>query len=290
LPARRSTRKIAAVADLLRPDLRDALAAWAERVRGNREQAERFREAPERPDFYAPVASVFKADPHRTDEAALDLLLSLVDPGDTWLDIGAGGGRYALPLALRAKEVVAVDPSDGMLAILREAMDEHDIGNVRIVQSRWPMADAPQADVALIAHVGYDIEEIGPFLDAMEASARRLCVAVLLDRAPSAAAEPFWPPVHGEERVALPALREFLVLQLARGRLCEVRLTAREAMSYPNPEMVVSFLRQQLFIEPDGEKDRLLQRLVAERATERGGRYGLAWAPTPLGIVSWRPR
>jgi SAM-dependent methyltransferase len=280
---------MAAVTDALTLSPVDALAAWAARVRANREQAERFRESPERPDFYAPVASVFKADPRRTNEPALDLLLGLVEPGETWLDIGAGGGRYALPLALRTSEVIALDPSEGMLAILREGMAEHGIGNVRIIQSRWPMANAPQADVALMAHVGYDIEELGPFLDAMEAAARRLCVVIMLDRAPAAAAEPFWPAVHGEARHPLPALREFLVVQLARGRLCEVRLSSREAPSYPSPELAAAFLRQQLFIDADGAKDRLLKKAVEERFSERDGRFGFAWQPTPLGIVSWQP-
>lgn len=275
--------------DPLRPTASEALAAWAARVRANCEQAERFREAPERPDFCAPVASVFKADPHRTGEVALDILRSMVIPGETWLDIGAGGGRYALPLARLAREVIAVDPSAGMLAILRESMAENGIANVRVMEGRWPVAEPVEAEVTLIAHVSYDIEEIGPFLDAMEASARRLCVAVLLDRAPSAAAEPFWPPVHGEERVPLPALREFLALQLARGRLCEVRLTTREPLSYPDRELVPRFLRQQLFIEPGGEKDRRLEAAIDAVLTEREGRFAFSWEPTPLGIVSWAP-
>ena len=97
-----------------------------------------MREAPAGADFYAPVAAAFKADPHRTDEPALDVLRSMVQPGETWLDIGAGGGRYALPIALLAREVIAVDPSDGMLAVLRESQDEAHITNVRTVQSRWP--------------------------------------------------------------------------------------------------------------------------------------------------------
>ena len=60
------------MADALRPTEEEALAAWAARVRANREQAERVREAPERPDFYAPVAAAFKADPRRTDEPLLE--------------------------------------------------------------------------------------------------------------------------------------------------------------------------------------------------------------------------
>jgi SAM-dependent methyltransferase len=275
--------------DGLNPSKEETLAAWAKRVRENREQAERFREGPERVDFYSPTASVFKADPLRTDEAALDILRAMARPNESWLDIGAGGGRYALPLARVVREVIAVEPSQAMRSILRQSMVEYGINKIRVIEERWPMKGPPVADVALVSHVGYDIEDIGPFLDAMEASARRLCVAVLLDTAPSTIPNPFWQRIHGESRIPLPALREFLILQLSRGRLCEVRLTTRKAVSYPNRERMLSFLRQQLFIEPGGEKDRLLEQLVKERAIEQEGRFGLSWKETALGIVSWAP-
>jgi SAM-dependent methyltransferase len=275
--------------DALKPTPEEALQAWAARVRGNREQAERVREAPERPDFYAPIASVFAADPHRTDEPTLDLLRSMVQPGETWLDIGAGGGRYALPLALLANEVIALDPSNGMLDVLRASMAEHDVRNVRILQSRWPSEESVHADVCLISHVGYDIEAIGPFLDAMEASARRICVAVLLARSPASAAEPFWPAVHGEPRVPLPALPEFLALLLARGKLFEVHLGARPPLGYPSLDALVAFLRQQLFVEPGSAKDRLLQELAREHVRQADGRFWLSSGATPLGVVTWKP-
>ena len=49
-----------------------------------REQAERFRET-QSPDFYAPVSSLFVADPRRTDEPALAALLATAAPA-----LGAG--------------------------------------------------------------------------------------------------------------------------------------------------------------------------------------------------------
>lgn len=267
-----------------------ALVAWAVRVRGNRQQAERVRERSERPDFYAPVASAFKADPRRTDELPLDYLRSLVEPGETWLDIGAGGGRYALPIALLAREVIALDPSEGMLDVLREGMSEFHVPNIRIINSRWPMEHPPRADVALIAHVGYDIEEIGPFLDAMEAAASRLCVAILLAESPAQAAASFWPAIHGEDRIALPALPEFLALQLARGRLCSVWLSERQPAHYHDTAGALRFLRQQLFIEPDGPKDLRLQELVNDFIGAGHEGFSIAREPTPLGVVTWAPR
>src|SRR5437868_13409163 len=110
--------------DALRPTAEAALGAWAARVRANREQVEQFREASPS-DFYAPVAGMFRADPRRTDEPALNFLRSLLEPNDVVLDIGAGGGRYALPVALVALEVIALDPSPGMLEVLRQGMAEH---------------------------------------------------------------------------------------------------------------------------------------------------------------------
>src|ERR1051326_6470475 len=101
------------MADALRPSPEQALLAWAERVRANREQGEHFREATPT-DFYAPIAGLFRADPRRSDDPALEALRAIVRPTDTLLDIGAGGGRYALPLALECREVIAIDPSDGM--------------------------------------------------------------------------------------------------------------------------------------------------------------------------------
>ena len=46
-------------------------AAWAERVRANRDQAERLRETTTG-DHYAPISSLFVADPRRTDEPVVD--------------------------------------------------------------------------------------------------------------------------------------------------------------------------------------------------------------------------
>jgi len=276
--------------DVLRPAAADALRAWADRVRANRAQAERVREGEPPRDFYAAVASDFRADPRRTDEPALAHLCSLVRPGETWLDIGAGGGRYALPLALRAGRVVAVEPSAGMSDVLRHAMAEHGIANIDVVTERWPMAAAPTADVALIAHLGYDVEDIGPFLDAMERAARRLCVAVLVSPSPPAPAEPFWPPVHGEARVPLPALGEFLALLLARGRLFEMRLFERTPLAHKDPESPLRWLMQQLFVAPDTEKGRQLRALARAAITSRDDRWALSWDPVPLGVVTWRPR
>lgn len=272
------------------------LTEWADRVRANREQVDRVREVPDGADFYGPATSLFRADPDRADDPSLPPLLALARPGDTWLDIGAGAGRYALPLARRVREVIAVDPSAGMLGGLREAMAEHGISNVHIVESRWPVDDPAlaatlRADVALIAHVSYDIEAIGPFLDAMEAAASRSCAALLMDRQPSSVADPFWPPIHGEARISLPALHEFVALLEARGRRPAVEMVERRPRVFASREELERFVRRQLWIAPGGEKDRRFVELLAERVVEVAGGFGIAGGRSgEVGFVTWTPR
>jgi SAM-dependent methyltransferase len=272
----------------------DLEATWSDRVRANREQAERLRES-NPGDFYAPVSSLFVADPRRTDEPVLDVLQALARPESTWLDIGAGAGRYALPLALRVKEVIAVEPSAGMRRALRTGIDEHGLENVRVVPGTWPEAlaelgELPAADVAFIAHVGYDIEPIGPFLDAMEAAAGERCVAVLTDRSPAAVADPFWPVVHGESRVPLPALPDLIALLAARGRQTEVVRVERSTRSFDSVDALTAFLRRQLFIAEGGEKDLHFRAILPDRIVRRDGAWTLAEGPAgSVGVVTWEP-
>jgi hypothetical protein len=166
-------------------------------------------------------------------------------------------------------------------------MDEEGIDNVRIVRSSWPSSEPVRADVALISHVGYDVEQIGPFLAAMEASARRLCVAVLFDRRPTHFFDALWPEVHGEARETLPALREFLALLLARGKLFELRLADRPPMAYDDPDQAHAFARRQTWVRPGSAKDRRVGELVKERLVERDGRYAFDWGASSVGIVTW---
>jgi SAM-dependent methyltransferase len=279
-------------------ELDRALARWADRVRANREQVDRFREVPDGADFYAPVTAQFRADPGRANDAQLESLLALARRDETWLDIGAGAGRFALPLARHVRRVIALDPSAGMLAALGEAMADHGIDNIDIRQGRWPGAweegdaagDPLAADVALLAHGGYDIEWIGPFLDAMEACAGRLCVALLMDRQPSATVDVFWPAVHGEPRIDLPGWREFVEVLRLRGRAPDIEEVSRARRAFGSVDDVAAFARRNLWLAPGSEKDRRLRDVAAERAIRGPDGWYLEAEDPPVAVVTWVPR
>ncbi|MCK8519900.1 class I SAM-dependent methyltransferase, partial [Methanoculleus sp. 7T] len=57
------------------------------------------------------------------------------------LDIGAGPGTLALPLARRVRTVTAVEPASGMADVLEDHIDEEGIGNISVVRTRWEDVD-----------------------------------------------------------------------------------------------------------------------------------------------------
>jgi hypothetical protein len=189
--------------------------------------------------------------------------------------------------------VIALDASPSMLEGLREIAEDYAIENVRTIEARWPAdqgATPFEADVALIAHVGYDIEAIGPFVDGMEGAADRLAVAVLMERAPASAADAFWPLVHREERLALPALPDFLELLEARGRRPSVTRVTSEPRHFDSREAIEGFVRRQLWIDPAGKKEKRFQAALDELVVEDGGGWIIAGRPPlEIGIVTWRP-
>ena len=260
--------------------------AWARQVRANRDQVDRFREVPDGADFYASTSSIFRAHPDRTDDEVANALLALARPEDVWLDIGAGAGRYALPLARRVREVVAVEPSPGMAAALAQIGAEHGITNVRHVAARWPMDDAPAADVALMAHVGYDIGAIGAFLDALEAAVPRR-VALLMEEQPAMAAAPAWAVVHGEPRIPLPALPQFLALLEARGAQPTVTRLVTTPAHYGSFDELLAFLRRQTWVVPGGAKDDRLVETARATALQTSDGWRLSVGPPTVGLVTW---
>lgn len=115
-------------------------------------------------------------------EFLVSLLKSLRDP--TLLDIGAGSGKWAVPLAPFARHVTAVEPSPAMRKRLQEHLAERGITNVTIVPEAWPCAGMPAHDVSLCSHSMYGFEDFEGLVHSIEAVTRHTCVWLM--RAPPA--------------------------------------------------------------------------------------------------------
>lgn len=70
------------------------------------------------------------------DDPLVALLRGWLSPESSLLDVRAGSGRYALPLAPLAHELIAVEPSAAMAEGLRAGVEARGIANLRLIERR----------------------------------------------------------------------------------------------------------------------------------------------------------
>ncbi len=270
-----------------------AIEAWKQRVAAHRAQSHQVRSAlgMAGQDRWEPFSSFFRADPRRTDDSEVNRLAQEVTPATTLLDVGAGAGRFALPLALRCKHVTAVEPSPSMGETLCHLAAEAGIENVTLVARPWEDVEVEPADVVLSAHVIYSIEDIGPFVMKLAAHARQQVCMPTFMRPPRARYAPFWPWVHGEEKRELPGAAELMQV------LWELDIYPNLEMYAPVPvrpfkdwQRALDTLRSRLFVTPDTQHDARLQQAMHALLQETPEGYVIkGTAPGRLALISWQP-
>ena len=267
-----------------------AVDNWRQMILQEHAQTDRIR-GPRPNDHWTQYARNFKDDPHRTGDEMVDELRERIRPGETVIDVGAGGGRLALPLALTCRQVVAVEPSPSMCAVLRETAAEYGIENVSVREEGWVESSVEPADVVLSSHVVYVIQEIEPFVRKMENRARRLVLAILFQSPPQAAMYGIWEQVHGEQRHALPCLPEFLPVLGALGiRATVTELAERPQSGFPSFEEARESLTRRLYVKPETEAMERLEKVLAESLHEVDGEWRVKGArPLRPCIVAWEP-
>jgi len=224
------------------------------------------------------------------DDPLLLRLRAAVRPEDTVLDVGAGAGRYALPLAGLAREVVAVEPSPAMRRHLAARLDTAGAGNVTVVGAAWPDAEVDAADVTLCAHVVYGVREILPFLRALDARTRRLClIAIRVEQHPGMIE--LARLTLDEERVRQPALIDLYNALAALGIAADVRVgPASSGFRFADHAEAAAHYADRLRIPAtSATMERLHAALAAHLIQGHDGRW--RW-PGPMprnAIVSWTP-
>ena len=256
-------------------------------------QSERMRGASPPEDHWQPYAQQFKADPGRSDDPLLERLSQEVMPHHTVIDVGAGGGRLALPLALRCRHVTAVEPSPSMSSILLEQSADHNIHNISLVQEQWQGADVDPADIVLCVHVLYTISDIERFLRKLESHARERVLVVLFNAPPQSQIYPLWERIHGEARLPLPGLPQFeeVLRELAVQFRLEV-LPPQGPRGFDNPQQAVVQLSRRLFLAPGSDKVSLLERILPDLLEEgKDGVFRIRGArPLEPALVWWGPK
>lgn len=267
-----------------------AIQTWTEMVRVEHEQSDRTRG--QRPtDSWATAAHHFKDDPFRTDDAVVEALRSHLIQGETLLDVGAGGGRLALPLALTCRSVIAVEPSPGMCAVFRATAAEFNIRNVSLIESDWLNAATEPADVVLCSNVLYVIPDISAFVSKLDRHAGRLVLVVLMRTPPRSQVHHIWEVVHGEPRLSLPTVPQLLPVLDELGIRPEIAdLPEQPPLRFATREDAIAGIAPQLYVKPDTPEMQRLEQFLNDSLQRQDGAWQLEGAqPVRRCVISWRP-
>lgn len=248
--------------------------------------------------FHAAVAGTAEKDP------LFARLRRAAGPRSTVVDVGAGTGRFALALAPRVGEVVAVDASRAMLGVLRREARRRGIPNVRCIESRWqdvevvPDGEAalrgpvvPVADVVVCSYVLPLVEDAAGFLAKIDAACRGRAFVYGNAIGADALTDPFWRHFHGRPRTPGPTYLDTVAVLREIGvepdvEIVEVRTRSR----YRSLRAAVASYREMLLLPDTAAVRAELRGLLAPWLVEDADGLRAPVRTLPAAIVSWAGR
>jgi SAM-dependent methyltransferase len=270
----------------------DWVHRWHELVRTREEQWERLGILHPGGDFWTRRAQAFarfSRGVHPDDPVIERVRAQMPAQDGRVLDVGAGTGRYAVPLAEMGARVVAVEPNAAMASLLQQEAKQREVA-VTVEQAEWPDAEprVGSAEVVLCAHVVYPIAEVVPFIRALDRAARCAVVMVArLGQADEVVARVFG-SVYDEERAPMPTLPDLYNLLLQLGIPASVTLHPFETRwNYPDPEAAVADAASRVGIAPDSPRWARLDAAVRSRLVPRGDEVWLAPRQAYQGVIWW---
>ncbi|MDE2899455.1 MAG: class I SAM-dependent methyltransferase [Chloroflexota bacterium] len=230
-------------------------------------------------------------DPFRIDDPVLNALYAALPSGGTVLDVGGGAGRYALPLATRARHVTVVEPSEDSCEALQSRAADAGLANITVINESWEDAEAPSADMVLCSLVLHHVPDAAPFVARMQEHATASVVVVEMMETPGALEIPFYERVHGTAPTPLPGLPDVLSLLWAMDIYPDVSMLASEtAVIDTDRHAAMEQLRRRLAVEEGTEADERLRAAADELLEETPEGFIVRGVrPRRTAIVTWRP-
>ena len=230
-------------------------------------------------------------DPYRTDDEALNALFAALGSGTEVLDVGGGAGRFALPLATRAKRVTVVERSSDSVELLNSRAAEAGITNITVINEPWESAEAPVADMVLCSLVLHHVQEAEPFIGKLQQYATDRVVVLEMGETPGAMDRPFYERVYGFAPTPLPGLARVMELLWAMDIYPDVEMISPEPVVVDTDrDAALEQLRRRLAVQEGTAQEERLRAAADELLEETpAGITVRGVAPRRQAIISWRP-
>ena len=109
-------------------------------------------------------------------DVLLDFVKQQLKPEDTAIDIGAGTGRWTIPLAGVVSKVTAIEPAKSMYDILiRNAEAAGIASKIHLISDTWENAQVEKHDIVACFHAMYMSADFRAFIHKIESHARKYC-------------------------------------------------------------------------------------------------------------------
>jgi hypothetical protein len=221
----------------------------------------------------------------RSTQARSDDFLTVTEPylgpHKTLIDAGAGTGRHAVPLSNRLEWVTAVEPSEGMRAMIPPK------DNMTIVASSWEDAEVAPADLVICNHVLYGIADPVPFIQKLDRSARERVFIMLRESELPHPAAAIRRQLLGEAGPRMPRFSDLFMLLMQIGMAPDVTFIRYNSVArYADFEEAladVSALVGDAWDQAAG-RDMLEEMLTRER-----GELVYNGGTVLSGVAHWRP-
>ncbi len=216
----------------------------------------------------------------------LEVVEMFVSPPASVLDVGAGTGRASLPLAERGYRVVGVERNQGMAAGFYAAAAGLDAA---LIEGSWPDVAEQAGDhgVVMSAHVVYDVQDIEPFVVALDRAAQHGVAVEMTPVHPWAHLTPYYRALHGLDRPDGPSVADFAAVVAACGRTPVVERWSRPGgLRFADHAELLDFFRRRLVLGVERVDE--LDALLAPDIHEDDGWLVLGDTQRELCTVWWR--
>ena len=252
---------------------------WKQLVEARHGQAWQFHD----PAFWDKRARSFAAATSARKDGFLKVLEPWLQPHRTLIDVGAGAGRYAAPLADRLDWVTAIEPSQGMRDLIPPK------SNMTVIAASWEHAEAAPADLVICCHVLYGVTDTPAFIAKLEAAARERVFIELRYGQLLTASDPIWELMTGVSRARQPEFADLWNLLSQLG--IEADVTALEYEGFESWQDVAAFEAEYRPPLEDSWDEAKAAAWLAENVTrDPDGKLVYHRGRRSAGVAHWRPR
>jgi SAM-dependent methyltransferase len=213
-----------------------AANSWREKLEAWAIPKEIIDQAETSPWIHPP--SIFQLPDHIQESPSQAKALEAMPPNGSVLDIGCGGGIGAFALTGKISRAIGVDHQQEMLDMFKENANSRNI-TTSLHLGFWPALEKEVeiADVVVVHHVLYNVQDVIPFIRALNSHANKRVVIEIPQTHPLSTMNAAWKHFWNLDRPTDPTPQDLMAVLAEMGIEANLQLWEGEMrMEQETPE------------------------------------------------------